>query len=135
MPETPIATLVAIRAADHPEATPQYERVVFEFSGALPLLRAEYVSELIEDGSGNPVSLPGTVILRLLFTNARAHTDAGQPSVARRLALNLPNVRAVAGAGDFEGVVTYGIGLMHKAHMRIMTLDAPCRVVVDVLRG
>ncbi len=135
MTEPSIATLVAIRAADHPEATPQYDRVVFEFSGALPLLRAEYVSELIEDGSGNPVTLPGSAILRLQFTNARAHTDAGQPSVARRLGLNLPNVKAVVGAGDFEGMVTYGIGLAYQAYFRLMTLDGAHRVVVDVLRG
>lgn len=135
MSEMPIATLVAIRAADHPEATPQYERVVFELSGPMPLLRIEYVDELLEDGSGSPVALPGSAILRVQMSNARAHSDAGQPTVARRLGLNLPNVKAVAGAGDFEGVVTYGIALDHQAHTRVMTLDSPCRVVVDVLRG
>src|SRR6185295_20027827 len=34
-----ITTLSAIRAAHHPEALPQYDRVVFEFSGPPPLLR------------------------------------------------------------------------------------------------
>ena len=28
-----ISTLVALRAAYHPEATPKYDRVVFEFNG------------------------------------------------------------------------------------------------------
>ena len=53
------STLVAIRAAHHPETTPKYDRVVFEFSGAVPLLRIEYVKQLIADGSGLPVPVTG----------------------------------------------------------------------------
>ena len=65
MPSTPPtqATLVAIRAAHHAETTPTYDRVVFEFSGQMPLLRIEYVKKLIGDGSGLPVPIAGRVIL------------------------------------------------------------------------
>jgi hypothetical protein len=59
-PEQPTtSTLVAIRAEHHAEATPQYDRVVFEFSAPIPLLRIEYVKQLIADGSGLPISIAG----------------------------------------------------------------------------
>ena len=70
MPLTPpsISTLIAIRAAHHPEARRTYDRVVFEFSGPIPLLRIEYVKELIGDGSGLPVPINGRAILLVQFT-------------------------------------------------------------------
>ncbi|MDQ2995706.1 MAG: hypothetical protein M3R61_01430 [Chloroflexota bacterium] len=80
MPASPPthATLVAIRAAHHAEATPTYDRVVFEFSRQVPLLRIEDVKNLIGDGSGLPVPIAGRAILFVQFTSAQAHSDGGQ---------------------------------------------------------
>jgi hypothetical protein len=130
-PVTP--TLVAIRAAHHAETTPQYDRVVFEFSDPLPLLHIEYVEQLIGDGSGLPVSVAGAAILCVQLEPARAHNDSGQDTVPDRISLKLPLVKEIVGSGDFEAVVTYGIGLAYKAQMRILTLDNPNRLVIDFL--
>jgi hypothetical protein len=128
-----IATLVAIRAAHHPETAPKYDRVVFEFSGPVPLLRIEYVPGLIGDGSGLPVPIAGRAILLAQFTPAHAHDDNGQATAPTRIKLKLPLVKEIASSGDFEAVVTYGIGLGRKADTRILTMDNPHRLVIDFL--
>lgn len=133
MSEPTTSTLVAIRAAHHPEATPKYDRVVFEFRGPVPLLLVEYVKQLSEDGSGKTVSLPGTAILHIQMSHAQAHDASGQVTAPINTPLNLSNVKAVMRAGDFEGVVSYGIGLNKKAETRIITMDSPSRIVIDVL--
>lgn len=131
----PIATLVAIRAAQHPEATPKYDRVVFEFDGPIPLLRIEYMQQMIEDGSGKPVQIAGQAILLVQLSPARAHSDAGQPTAPRRMAANLPIVKEIVGAGDFEAIVTYGIGLAQRSATRILTLAGPNRLVIDLIHA
>jgi hypothetical protein len=135
MPTTPTthATLIAIRAAYHPEATPSYDRVVFEFNGQLPPLRIEYVKSLIADGSGLPVPIAGRAILLVQFTSTQAHGDTGQATAPNHMAPNLPLVKAIVSAGDFEGVVTYGIGLARKVDTRMLTMEAPNRLVIDFL--
>jgi hypothetical protein len=127
------STLVAIRAAHHPEATPTYDRVVFEFSGPVPLIEVQYVTELLGDGSGLPVPVMGNAILRLIMQPAQAHTDQGQPTVSTPILFALPNIKEVVTAGDFEGVLTYGIGLDHMTEIRVITLADASRVVVDFL--
>jgi hypothetical protein len=127
------STLVAIRAAHHPETTPKYDRVVFEFTDAVPLLRIEYVNELIGDGSGLPIPIAGRSILLVQFTPARAHTDAGQTTAPAKMKPKLPIVKAIVCSGDFEGVVSYGIGLGKKAYTRILLMDNPNRLVIDLL--
>jgi hypothetical protein len=127
------STLVALRAAYHPEATPKYDRVVFEFTGPMPLIQIEYVNELIGDGSGLPMPIAGNAIIHVWFTPAQAHNGDGNTTSPDEVTYNLPNVKEVVRAGDFEGVVSYGIGLDHKAELRIITLASPSRVVIDVI--
>jgi hypothetical protein len=128
-----VSTLVAIRAAAHPETTPRYERVVFEFIGPVPLITVQYVNQLIGDGSGLPVSITGRAILQVTMKPAQAHNDRGQSTAPTRIKLNLRNVKEVASAGDFEAVLTYGIGVDRNTETRVITLDNPSRVVVDFI--
>jgi hypothetical protein len=130
--QPPVSTLVAIRAAHHAEVTPHYDRIVFEFRGPVPLLQIEYVEQITGAGSGLPIPVAGNAILQVQFRPAQAHNDQGQPTAPCRISFNLPNVDEVVSAGDFEGVVPYGIGLDHKAETRIITLANPSRVVIDV---
>src|SRR4051812_7787908 len=95
----PISTLVAIRAGAHPEASPRYERVVFEFSGAVPLLTVQYVNQLIADASGMPVSITGHAIVQVTMKPAQAHNDRGQSTAPTRIKVNQANVKEIAGAG------------------------------------
>jgi hypothetical protein len=129
-----IAILVAIRAAHHRETRPNYDRIVFEFTNFIPLLRIEYVQRLIADGSGLPVPIAGNAIVQVQFMPAQAHNDRGQPTVPIRATYKLPTIKEIVSAGDFEAVVTYGVGLTRKAEPRIITLANPNRIVIDILQ-
>lgn len=130
-PPTPV--LVAVRAAHRGDV----DRVVFEFRGGLPAQRrVGYVDRLFADGSGRRVRVAGQALLRVRFERAQAHTDDGSPTAApRRVAYALPNVMTAVRAGDFEAVTTYGIGLAKRTPVRVTTLQAPPRVVVEVGAG
>ena len=64
---------------------------------------------------------------------SRAGTHVGGanllPSVTTPLCSNL---RQVKKAGDFEGVVSFGLGLRRRTGFRVFRLSAPTRIVVDV---
>jgi hypothetical protein len=68
------------------------------------------------------------------FRGAQAHDDQGQVTAPGQVTFNLPNIKEVVSTGDFEGVVTYGIGLSRKAETRILTLADASRVVIDFLQ-
>jgi hypothetical protein len=119
-----------ITAACHPT----YDRFVVRFRfGGTPGYRIRYAGQIHQDGSGLPVTLLGSKKLLVVFDNARAHTADGSrslvPSVLNPLC---PNLRQVKLAGDFEGVVTYGLGLRTKGALRVFRLTSPKRVVIDV---
>ena len=131
--QPPIPTLVAIRAAHHAAPAPRFDRVVFQFSGPLPAdVDVGYVTALIGDASGLPVPIAGRAILRVRFSLAQAHNTAGQPTAPSRRAFALPNVMHVVRSGDFEAVVSYGIGLARREQFRVLRLQNPSRVVVDI---
>jgi hypothetical protein len=122
-------TLVDVRAARHPG----FDRVVFEFQGAVPQHTVRYVGQLVEDGSGKPVSVAGTADLEVIFHGANAHTEDGTPSVGpKRFSPGLTAVKEVAQIGDFEAVVSYGIGLDRRRPITVSTLSGPSRLVIDV---
>ena len=126
-PETP--TLVDVRAGGHTG----YDRVVFEFRGPVPEHRIGYVDQLVEDGSGNPVSVAGAADLEVVFEGANAHEEDGSPTVSpRRFSPGLTAVKEVAQVGDFEAMVSYGIGLDQRRPIEVSTLSSPSRLVIDV---
>ena len=71
---TPV--LVDVRAGSHEG----FDRVVFEFDGAVPEHTVSYVDQLVEDGSGDPVSLSGSADLEVVFQGANAHEEDGSPT-------------------------------------------------------
>jgi hypothetical protein len=122
-------TLVDVRAGRHPG----FDRVVFEFQGAVPEHHVRYVDQLVEDGSGRPVSVAGAADLQVVFQGANAHEDDGTPTVSpRRFSPGLSAVKEVAQIGDFEAVVSYGIGLDRRRPLTVSTLSGPSRLVIDV---
>ena len=122
-------TLVDVRAGRHPG----FDRVVFELQGAVPEHHVRYVDQLVEDGSGAPVSVAGSADLEVVFQGANAHDEDGTPSVSpRRFSPGLAAVKEVAQIGDFEAVVSYGIGLDRRRPLTVSTLSGPSRLVIDV---
>jgi hypothetical protein len=106
------------------------DRVVFGFTGGVPQsVQPAWVDTLTHDGSGLPVRVAGTRVLSVAMTGTVAH-DAGGSTTRGRIAFALPNVITAVRAGDFEGVVTYGLGVQRQTSFRVLTQAH--RVVVEV---
>jgi hypothetical protein len=100
-------TLTGVRAGRHTG----FDRIVFEFSGAVPEHRVRYVDRLVQDGSGKPVSVAGAADLEVVFHGANAHEDDGTPTISpRRFPTGLPAVKEI----------------------KVSTLSNPSRLVIDV---
>lgn len=129
-----VSTLAAVRYARHAG----FERVVFEFAGdPHPGYHAEYLTgPAIACGSGHTVQLPGAARLEIRFTPARAHDDQGNATVANRdVITNLPLLRALRLTCDFEADVTWVLALAARRPFRVLELQNPTRIVVDVQDG
>jgi hypothetical protein len=125
----PIPTVVAVRAATHPG----YDRYVLQFDRATPpAASVAWVSQVIGDFSGLPVPVPGRAFLRLVVQGQGFNPYTGRATFPHDLAFALPALVATRGAGDFEGVLTLGIGVAKKTWVRLTRLSNPGRIVVDV---
>jgi hypothetical protein len=68
----------------------------------------------------------------VIVREARGHTSGGTNLLPSTLTPLCSNLRQVKKAGDFEGVVTFGLGLRRKTGFRVFRLTGPTRIVVDV---
>ncbi|MGQ0624378.1 MAG: AMIN-like domain-containing (lipo)protein [Sporichthyaceae bacterium] len=122
--------LTEIRAAEHPG----FDRLVFEFSGALPTnIFAQWSSQVTQDGSGDTIPAAGNAFLQIGL-NAVTGLDSqdnftfGPP----RRSLGLPNLNQVLFAGDFEGQISFGASVMSRTSFTTSTRTNPSRVVIDI---
>src|SRR4029453_5992058 len=120
----------AVRAGRHAG----FDRVVFELRGTPPGYRIQYVPKVVQDGSGLPVALTGKAFIQVVLSPTSAHLDSGAPSWPgpKRFSTGFPAIRQVAFAGDFEGYVTFGLGISQRSGFRVIELRNPTRIVVDV---
>lgn len=117
-------TVVSALAVGHHAG---YDRLVLTFTGPLPGYSVAYVPQVVHDGSGRPVTLPGSAFVAVTLRP----TSTAVPAPQDRTSPHFPMLREVTGAGDFEAVTTYGVGLAGRSGMRVLTLGAPNRLVVD----
>jgi hypothetical protein len=128
-----VPLLVSIRAAHHPG----FDRIVFEFAGRLPeRTTARWTDRVTQDPSDLPVDVQGNAFIRVVLSPVRAHHDVEpfQPTYGpSRRAYDLPNIAHLVAAGDFEAVVSFGVGLMKRTTiLRTARLHDPSRFVIDV---
>lgn len=112
-----------------------FDRVVLDMSGPRPEVSYQLVDELIADGSGEIVWLTGEFFISVTATPAAAHDTNGNPTYTgpqKFRTRNLRNVMAVAVVGDFEANLTIGLGTRYQSWVRVFTLAAPTRVIIDV---
>jgi hypothetical protein len=123
------AVLEHVRVGRHPG----FDRVVFEFRRATPAWSARYVPRVIHDGSGLPVRLRGRAFVHVVFRGTRIdRASAGGPEIVRTP--RFPTLLQLKEAGDFEAVVSFGLGLRRKVGFRAFRLTGPSRIVLDVAR-
>jgi hypothetical protein len=112
-----------------------FDRVVFAFTGGVPGWQnsAGYVRQVRADASGLPIALEGSAFLEIVFSPARAYGATCHPTAAERTAApHLPVLLQIKPAGDFEGYVSYGLGLARKTSYHLFALKRPDRVVLDI---
>ena len=109
-----------------------FDRFVVRGRLATPGYDVRYVRKIVADGSGQTISLLGTKRIRVVIRPARGHTSGGTNLLPSTLTPKCSNLRQVKKAGDFEGVVSYGLGLSRKTGFRVFRLSGPTRVVIDV---
>ncbi|MDP9020545.1 MAG: hypothetical protein M3N25_07065 [Actinomycetota bacterium] len=128
--------LLSVTKGDHPG----YVRYVFEFDDnppegrradhARPAWDVRYVprSQVVRHGSGAPVPVEGAAVLNITFEGAAMHWDDGRTSLRHPMDAH-PRLRF---GGDFEGYVTWFLGLGGERPFRAFFTDGD-KVVVDVV--
>jgi len=120
------ATLLNIRPGAH--AGDGYDRVVFDFNGGIPswdLTRQESAT-FTRDASGQQVTLDGSAGLKLVFRDSDVSSSLGTDLTPR-----FTSIREITQLGNFERVLTYGIGLSSSQCVRVLQLSNS-RLVIDV---
>jgi hypothetical protein len=115
-----------------------YDRVVFELrEGEMPAYTLEYLDgPARECGSGREVTLEGDAILRIQMHPARMHEEVGgerQLTVEDRdRTYGHDRLRHLKVICDHHAGVEWALGLTGQHPYRVVTLDDPPRLVVDV---
>ena len=109
-----------------------YDRFVIQLNGAVPHydVTPQSNATFVQDPSGLRVTLTGSAGLVVTLHGAQSQgTYGGQTDQHPSGTSVLREARQV---GDFEGVVSWGLGLSHTACFRAFTLTGPARLVIDI---
>jgi hypothetical protein len=123
--------VLSVRAGEHA----CFDRLVIELgAGNKPGYRVQYVARIIQDGSGHVIPVAGGAKLSI---RVQAPARAGFPVSGRHLAnvTGFRTFRQVVGAGSFEGITSFGLGVRGKLPFRVFEENGPgthSRLVIDV---
>lgn len=112
-----------------------YDRIAFEFTGGIPEVLIEAVlGPFYEDGSGQELTVNGTAFLKVTLRDASRVSTDGVVTYDGPLEFEptFPQLVHLIEGGDFEAVSTWYIGLDGGGCLRVMTLAAPSRLVIDI---
>ena len=113
-----------------------FDRITFEFVFALPGFDVRYVEPPIAyDPRGDEMEIQGEAFIVVRMEPAAGHDpDTGDPTYLGPLELKtaLPSLLEAERVGDFEGVLSWALGLRAEADFRVTTLEDPPRLVVDI---
>jgi hypothetical protein len=119
VPPTPV--IKTVRTAPHRDCG--YDRIVFVIAGKHPGYTIRYVAHVIADPSGKTITLPGKRFVLITLRPAQGTLPTKVQVV------KYPMLRSWVLAGDFEGVVSIGIGLRSRTSVRVGELKG--RLYVD----
>jgi hypothetical protein len=133
--------LVAVRVGSHAG----YDRITFEFAppkapspaNTLPKYSVTKVDQVTQDGSGNPVQIGGAALYSLVMQGASGVDLSGPEPVVtyngpKEFKPNFPVLAELEHAGDFENVLSWGIGLKAPRCVKASQLNSPLRLVLDL---
>lgn len=125
--KTGVANVVTARVA--PQAG--YDRFVLEFDSAVPTYTVKRQSSPVfsSGASGQTLTLSGTAgALVRVHSATGANTFTGSTDISHG---EYPIIKEARQTEDFEGYVSWGLGLGRAACLRTFTLTDPARLVVD----
>jgi hypothetical protein len=114
-----------------------YDRIVFQFRGGIPEFDiASARPPFTADPSGQPLTVNGSAFLSITLHGGTKQTDSGASSYSgpRNFAVDFPTLLNLVEGGDFEAVSTWYVGLSDVSCLRVSTLTAPDRLVIDLQR-
>jgi Domain of unknown function (DUF4232) len=112
-----------------------FERLVLEFTAPYGAVKVGHVPVVREDPSNRIVPLQGRSFLQIVVQGAVARypaTPIAPYQGPTTLTPAYPTLRQVSISGDFERVLSVGVGLSRTAGFRVQRLSAPDRLVLDV---
>ena len=126
--KTGVANTITARAGEQGG----YDRFVLQFDPVVPsyTVKRQAKPEFPLGASGQTVTLSGTA--GVLVT---VHSATGATTFTGSMDLIHPEFQVLKEARqtqDFEGYVSWGLGLSRPACMRVFTLTDPARLVVDL---
>ena len=123
--------LIDVRVGEHDG----YDRVVFEFDNGIP----EYILSAAEppyteDPSGNPIEVTGDAVLHLVMIGGTSVSQDYEQTYTGPFEFEpgFAKLAHLVEAGDFEAVSSWYIGLSGESCARVLTLDGPDRLVIDI---
>ena len=122
-----IASLTGVRIAEQTG----YDRFVLQFDGRVPTYTVKRQAKPVfkTGGSGRPVTLSGAAGALVQIHSASASaTYSGPKDITHPEFPVLIEARVVE---DFEGYLSWGLGLTKPACFRAFTLSDPARLVID----
>jgi hypothetical protein len=126
-----VANIVDVRVGTHDG----YDRVVFQFDQGTPELTLDRAEPpFTQDASGLPIEVDGESFLGLSMRGGTKQTDAGTSSYdgPTDFSPGFATLVDVVEGGDFERQSTWYLGLSGDACVRVLLLDGPPRLVIDV---
>ena len=130
-PSVAIANITDVRVGGHDG----YDRIVFAFAQGTPEVSLDRASPpFTHDASGALIEVEGASFLRLTRRGGTKQTDANTSSYDGPTDFD-PALTALVDlveGGDFERQSTWYLGLAGESCVRLMLLDDPARVVIDV---
>ncbi|MDQ4039059.1 MAG: hypothetical protein M3313_12105 [Actinomycetota bacterium] len=106
-----------------------FDRFVVEFEGAVGAYFVSYVTQVAQDGSGDPVPVEGAAFVQVTLGGVPTDPPAPQDTIDA----DLTGLVQVVGAGaGFEATVSYGLGTTAVSGFRAFVLTDPSRLVVDI---
>jgi hypothetical protein len=126
--KTGVANVITARAGEQQG----YDRFVLQFDSIVPTysVKRQPKSVFPMGASGQMVTLSGTAgVLVSVHSATGATTFVGSRDLIHSDFLVLKEARQTQ---DFEGTVSWGLGLAKPVCMRVFTLSDPARLVVDL---
>lgn len=108
------------------------DSVRFSFADATPGYLAQYVESVTTDGEGAPVQVDGPAILKVVFRNASQYDENAKPvaTIPRETRpTGTAHVRDIVRTGDFEGTLSFAIGVDAQVHAAV-AVDGAHDIVV-----